>query len=422
VPFVENIYQAYNNAQSHLVAYKDSTGKIETAIMVIRPADGDVSKIPTNTTLKNFTGDIMLYTLNETFIRGHALVNGLIKGEIKTEETKEIANLQQLNKPSKTMATIGAGNPNKIQAYEERCEWRQGPSYVNAEGEVVIVARRFCAWHYVQDQPYIPEQTTIDYIEQLPTYGGEIITDEIARKIIATDTSITNNPKIKCLLEKLLGLDGTNGNPQMKGLLEGFINKGFDVTFKIGTTDTASKAETSPGPNDPTKYYITLNRNKINTLTQMSWVKVLLHEAFHASLMQKSYEMFGNYAVGLWAVGPKDLTLQELMDKIESLVQPQPTLAQQHHEFMAMNIAIIKDGLKSFYDSNNTATNYFTDHYFLSLAYEGLHETNYYKEKVIKNPDGSEKIVDFVGTPTPLNTICKNLYKVVERDTTIPCN
>jgi len=167
-----------------------------------------------------------------------------------------------------------------------------------------------------------------------------------------------------------------------------------------------------------------LNSTKINTETQMSWVKTLLHEAFHASLMQKSYEMFGDYAVGMWPIGPKEMTLPELMDKIENLLQPTPTLAQKHHEFMAMNIGIIQNGLKSFSLANNPTNIHdsFTDDHFYGLAYEGMNLTSYYLNSVIKNPDGSIKMKDLMGTMTPLNTIYVTGSDNLQKDSKINCN
>jgi hypothetical protein len=129
----------------------------------------------------------------------------------------------------------------------------------------------------------------------------------------------------------------------------------------------------------------------------MSWVKTLLHEAFHANLMQKSYEMFGDQAVGLWAIGPIDLTLEELVNKIENVIQGEPTLAQQHHEFMAMNIGFIKDGLKSFSLANNTENSDFNDDHFTALAYEGLNGTSYYLNNVVKDASGNNIMVSYNG-------------------------
>ncbi|WP_113651684.1 hypothetical protein [Pedobacter namyangjuensis] len=65
------------------------------------------------------------------------------------------------------------------------------------------------------------------------------------------------------------------------------------------------------------------------------------------------------------------------IDKIESVAQPQPTLAQQHHEFMAMNIEIIKNGLKSFSLANNSNHSNFNADRFEALAYQRLELTSY---------------------------------------------
>ncbi len=156
----------------------------------------------------------------------------------------------------------------------------------------------------------------------------------------------------------------------------------------------------------------------------MSWAKTLLHETFHANLMQKSYEMFGDYAVGLWAIGPKHMTLKELMDKIENVTQANPTLAQQHHEFMAMNINIIKNGLKSISLTNNSTSihNSFTDDHFYGLAYEGLNQTSYYLNKVLKDVNGNLKTTDYNGTQTPLATVYYWQGIAIQEQSNISCN
>lgn len=53
----------------------------------------------------------------------------------------------------------------------------------------------------------------------------------------------------------------------------------------------------------------------------MGWAKTLLHEAFHANLMQKSYELFGHPNIALWLKKPEEMTLEELMDQMELKVQ-----------------------------------------------------------------------------------------------------
>lgn len=253
-------------------------------------------------------------------------------------------------------------------------------------------------------------------------WGGTPGYEESQRDVVL-DTSITNNPKLNCLLKKMLGLNSTAGNAQMLNLLTAFVGKGFNVTFKIGTTvDPNSKGETGPDPNNLTKYNIVLNRNKINTESQMSWVKTLLHEAFHANLMQKAYEMFGDYTVGLWPIGPKDMTLEQLMDKIENVTQSNPTLAQQHHEFMAMNIGFIKDGLKNFSAANNTNHTNFNEDRFEALAYQGLELTSYYINKVCKDVNGNIIMVNYSGGNYTLAQVHNNKAGDLMTNSTIPCN
>lgn len=46
----------------------------------------------------------------------------------------------------------------------------------------------------------------------------------------------------------------------------------------------------------------------------MSWVKVLLYEAFHAKLMKKTYDIFGAVAIALWDKKPGEMSFNELMD------------------------------------------------------------------------------------------------------------
>ena len=184
-----------------------------------------------------------------------------------------------------------------------------------------------------------------------------------------------------------------------------------------------SRGGTCADPYNPTKYNIVLNVNKINTESQMSWVKTILHEAFHANLMQKSYELFGNPEIALWLKKPEEMTLEELMDQMELKVQTQPALGILHHEFMAEGINSIKNGLKAFSLANNLASVHgtFTDYNFIGLAYDGLYSTSYY-QKLTKNADGSSKMVDFFGTLTALNSLYTTGGNNLQNDSTIPCN
>jgi len=240
---------------------------------------------------------------------------------------------------------------------------------------------------------------------------------------IKVDTSINNNPKIKCLMEKLLGLDGTAGNAQMKSLLAAFNSKGFDVTFKIGTTKPESWGETAEDPYNPTKYNVVLNRNKINGGYQMDWVKTLLHEAFHANLLQKTYELFGASAIALWDKNPGNMSFNELMDYVsmKATTSGNPVLKAEHHNFMARNFEVIRDGLKSFSLANNPNHSDYNDFHFDAFAYQGLTGTSYYLNNVIKNPDGTLKTITINGHQLILSDVNDSFYIDLRKEN-IPCN
>jgi hypothetical protein len=118
------------------------------------------------------------------------------------------------------------------------------------------------------------------------------------------------------------------------------------------------------------------------------------------------------------------MPFNELMDytSMKLIASGNPILLAEHHNFMAANFGIIRDGLRSFSLANNTNHNQFNDYHFEGLAYEGVHESSYYLNNVIKNPEGTTKMIDFFGTSTALNTVYVNLNTRIQEDSSIPCN
>ncbi len=276
-------------------------------------------------------------------------------------------------------------------------------------------------YSFKSSDPFLPAEEQTDWIQlNFETYLW--FEEEEATREIRIDPSISNNAKINCLMDKLLGTSCVAGNPEFKALLNAFFGKGFDVTFKVGTLqNNNANAETGADPNDPTKYNIVLNTNKINSETQMGWAKTLLHEAFYANLMQKSYELFGHTNIALWLKKSEEMTLEELMDQMELKVQGNTALGILHHNFMAENINDIKIGLTSFSLANNPNHSDYTDYHFGALAYHGLKETTYYLNKLIKNPDGSLKTVEINGHQYILQNVNDNFYDSIKNES-IPCN
>lgn len=302
-------------------------------------------------------------------------------------------------------------------------DWYLVTTYYNSWGDVIGSTSRFLYTSCFSDPNSYPEPDLggpVDCAGMLA--GGAYLSDcgciggttgiTACPNTIQLDTSVINNPKINCLLRKLLGLDNNNPNPEFTALLNAFKGKGFDVIFKIGTTKPTSWGETSEDPNNPTKYNIVLNRNRINEGYQMDWVKTLLHEAFHANLLQKTYELFGASAIALWDKNPGNMSFNELMDYVSMKAQTSgnPVLKAEHHNFMARNFEIIRDGLKSFsltYNPNHADYNNF---HFDALAYQGLTDTSYYLNNVIKNPDGSLKTVEVNGHQLLLEDVNNRFY------------
>jgi len=242
---------------------------------------------------------------------------------------------------------------------------------------------------------------------------GNSGTSNNVNKIIVTDTSILNSVKAKCALLKLL-----NNNVKFDSLLKAFTGAGFNLTFKVKdvmANDPLSRGETTNNPLNKTEIYINLRRSFVNSAPAIQIAKTLLHEAFHANLMQKAYEVFGTYDINNnWTKKPENMELNELMDIFESKLAG-TSRADIHHQYIAQNIGVLVSGLKEFamkYDSNFSNYN---DNHFNGLAWEGLEITKYYKDNV-KN-----LIVDYFGHPETADNAYKNLQPVIISDSQVNC-
>ena len=78
VPLSKHENDAKNGVQNKLVAYKDSLGKVQTAIMVVRPDSAYLLANKGDVKLKTFTGDILFFSTTNVFLRGYVLDKGKI--------------------------------------------------------------------------------------------------------------------------------------------------------------------------------------------------------------------------------------------------------------------------------------------------------------------------------------------------------
>ena len=404
-----------------------------------------------------FSGSIIDYDLAYKQPRGRLYKNGQqAKGEVSVLPMPKggFKALQPLgNKRSgsaKGGQSIAMGPENAISGFEPEFEdgdkncddiylaYIEKDEYGNITFvEVLQFLYRICTGGPVGQQPPGGTSILVDCAEVVngtayintdcqTCMGGDTGITECPPREIILDSTILNNAKIKCLLEKLLGKNGNTANPELMALLNAFVGKGFDVTFKIGTTKPESRGEASENTSDPTKYNIVLNTNKINSESQMSWVKTILHEAFHVNLLQKTYTLFGSAAINLWDKKPGEMSINELMDytSMKATASGNPILKAEHHNFMAANLDIIKEGLKSFSLANNPTSihNTFTDDHYFGLAYEGVETTSYYLNSVLKDSFGNLKTTDYHGTQTLLATVYYWQGIALQTQTNIPCN
>lgn len=401
----------------------------------------------------NFTGYIINYDLNYKQTNGRQFKDGKqTAGEVTITQLpdnqldkKGLNSIKTLGNKTSNRQNSSANPKNPISSFEPEIEGGQSCdnvylAYIEKDDwgnityvEIIRFLYVVCTGYPVGQQPPggkevyedcagEPNGTASDQNPCNTCMGGNTGITACPREI-KIDTSITNNPKINCIMEKLLGMNGNTANPEFTALLNAFKAKGFDVTFKIGPTKATSWGETAEDPYNPTKYNIVLNRNRINEGSQMDWVKTLLHEAFHANLLQKTYELFGSSAIALWDKNPSNMSFNELMDYVNMKAETSgnPVLKVEHHNFMAANFEIIRDGLKSFSLANNPNHSDYNNFHFDALAYHGLKDTSYYLNNVIKNPDGSPKIIEVNGHKYVVKDMHNNFYNSLSQEN-IPCN
>lgn len=199
--------------------------------------------------------------------------------------------------------------------------------------------------------------------------------------IIRTDSSITNNPKAKCALEKLL-----RNNTKFDSLINAFTGQTYNLKFQIKTLSGSKRAETTWDAYNHQNFEINLNRSFINSNAPVLQVaKTLLHEAFHANLMQRAYLIFGASEINSnWIKKPENMDLNELIDIFESKLSG-TSIETIHHEYMAKNINVIAAGLKEFAQKYDFNYNNYDEYDYLGVAWEGLHETQYFIQNIKYN-------------------------------------
>ncbi len=220
--------------------------------------------------------------------------------------------------------------------------------------------------------------------EQYPTpgEGGPDPQPQENGTPINLDTSILNNEKAKCALQKMMRVT------QFSYFVNPFqgANSTYTLNFGVKTTLTNSepsaRGQTLYFPSNPTVLYINLKRSFVNSAPPLHIAKTLLHEAFHANLLQKVYEAFGTYEINnTWVKKPEYMELNELIDVVEEK-SAGTNLLNVMHQYMAANMSVLVDGLVQFAMDNDSNYNDYDIYDYQALAWEGLRETTYFKDNV----------------------------------------
>jgi hypothetical protein len=205
--------------------------------------------------------------------------------------------------------------------------------------------------------------------------------------IITRDITITNNPKISCILNRLEGKDNNGNNTQTKydDLLLAFSNNNnWNLTYKLEVIPNSPLGKITLGKrrgpenlSGVNNFEIVFNTNETGRY-EIEIAKTFIHEAFHAYLAQKSLETWGTVNPLLWKNETKDLDLKQLLNYIE--IEKGKDLGDLGHDFMINNIDKMKVVLKEFMDPNSQSS--ISDDAYLGWLYQGLEGTNFYENNV----------------------------------------
>lgn len=388
---------------------KIGTPEVMGAYMVLNgQGSEDLNKVHYKD-FNGYSGTMMFFNLDGSFSNGYIIANGKITRTLRiAEKKKEVLSIADglagkvIKENTKKGERLMLADYNTLDCniatydvYQQHCfTFDLSPALIAQPktqsiakpGNKLMASQTFCEWVHIG---------TIEILNCAPTLlgsgddgyiptggsnsGGGNGSPSATNKIITTDISITRNEKAKCALDKML-----NQNKKFDSLLKAFTGKGYDLTFKVmdlSASDTL-RGRTTYDPVKKQNFFIILNKKFVDNAPPIHIAKTLLHEAFHANLMQRAYEVFGSATINnSWSKKPEDMTLKELMDIFESKVNG-TALEDVHHQYIAKHVNDLVSGLKEFAQKYDENYNNYDEYDYLGLAWEGLRETSYFKENV----------------------------------------
>ena len=213
--------------------------------------------------------------------------------------------------------------------------------------------------------------------------GGDNNYFELEKQIIV-DTSVLKNLNIKCVYE-------TMASSILKDILAGFSSSN---KYNLIVTLDPSLPNNTTGRVTPDGYniYLKINSNLIDNESSKIWTaSTILHEAFHAKLLLRVKEEFGDSYQDLnrWPTPINDMELKELVDYYMQNSQEQNRWASANHDWMVRNIENMSNYLsqyvQKYYPNLHNPSNGLDPYKY--LMYHGLQNSKFYDQNYVKKLD-----------------------------------
>ena len=226
--------------------------------------------------------------------------------------------------------------------------------------------------------------------------SGSTYDEYVYKRLIQIDVSILNNPKVRCIAQKLL-----LGNA-FPNTIFNFADESVDIELiielvEVSNNDPGSLYSTSA--NDIFRLQIDGSRAQARLPIQIT--TTFLHEAIHAEMRRYLY---GANNTSTLPGFPGDFTDDWVAYvRAQNGKDIQEQVSSAEHNTMAEKYSdIIIDGLREF-DNNNLS-----DDEYRALALEGLYNTDVFEELNLSYNERQKYDSDLTSAKQNSNAICSN--------------
>lgn len=269
--------------------------------------------------------------------------------------------------------------------------------YVSWSNENFTISNTQCSYNLIITKTDI---VNLNETWQVPDFdqmsgGGGIDNFEQVEKIII-DSSILNNINIKCVYE-------TMSSSILKEILSGFsITTKYNLNISLDPLLPSNS--TGRVTHDGYNIYLKINPTFIDNDVSKIWTaSTILHEAFHAKLLLKVKEEFGDsyQDSNRWPTSINDMELRELVDYYMQNSKEKNRWESANHDWMVNNINLMSIYLSRYVEK------YYPYLYkpeknlepYKFLMYHGLQNSRFYIENYVTTLDDYSRDLIVVNCP-----------------------